>query len=93
MNHRHRGSSFESFLEDEGISAEVEAGAIKKLLALQIQRMMQENRLSKAAMAQKMRTSRSVLDRLLDPESDFVTLQTLERAAMALGKRLKVELV
>jgi DNA-binding Xre family transcriptional regulator len=93
MKHIHLGSSFESFLEAEGMVAEVEAGAIKKLLALQIQHMMKEKRLSKSAMAQKMRTSRSVLDKLLDQDSDFVTLQTLEKAAAALGKRLKVELM
>jgi hypothetical protein len=92
MSNRYLGSDFDRFLEEEGMLAEVEAGAIKKLVALEIQNIMREKQLSKRAMAKKMRTSRAVLDKLLDPESDFVTLKTLERAALALGKKLKVEL-
>ena len=92
MRNRYLGSDFDRFLEEEGMLAEVEAGAIKKLVALEIQKIMREKQLSKNAMAKKMQTSRAVLDKLLDPESDFVTLKTLERAALALGKKLKVEL-
>lgn len=92
MNNTYLGSDFDSFLEEEGILADVEAGAIKKLVALEIQKIMREKHLSKRAMAKRMRTSRAVLDKLLDPESDFVTLKTLEQAAIALGKKLKVEL-
>ena len=92
MSNPYLGSDFDSFLEEEGMFAEVEAGAIKKLLALQIQEVMREHRLSKTALSKKMRVSRAALDKLLDAESNFVTLQTLERAAFALGKKLKVEL-
>jgi DNA-binding Xre family transcriptional regulator len=65
--------------------------AIKRLLAIQLAAMMKKKRISKADMARRMKTSRSALDRLLDPKNSSVTLQTLERAAQALGKRLKVE--
>ena len=92
MSNQYLGSDFDSFLEEEGMLAEVETGAIKKLVALQIQQMMKDKHLSKTAMAKKMHISRSVLDRLLDPDSDFITLQTLERAAIAMGKKLRVEL-
>ncbi len=92
MSNKYLGSDFDSFLEEEGMLAEVETGAIKKLVALQIQEMMKEKRLSKTAMAKKMRISRSVLDKLLDPDSDSITLQTLEKVAVALGKKLKIEL-
>ena len=92
MSNSYLGSDFDDFLQEEGMLAEVEAGAIKKLVALEIQKIMREKQLSKNAMAKKMQTSRAVLDKLLDPESDFVTLKTLERAALALGKKLKVEL-
>lgn len=92
MSNKYLGSDFDSFLEEEGMLTEVETGAIKKLVALQIQEMMKEKHLSKTAMAKRMQTSRSVLDKLLDPESDSITLQTLEKAAVALGKKLKIEL-
>jgi transcriptional regulator with XRE-family HTH domain len=93
MNDRHLGSNFDDFLAEEGLLEEVEAVATKRVLALQIARAMKERKLSKAAMARRMGTSRSALDRLLDPEVPSVTLLTIERAARVLGKRVRIEIV
>lgn len=90
---KHIGSDFDEFLQEEGILAEVEAAALKRVLAFQIQQEMKRNQLTKSALAVKMRTSRAAVNRLLDPTNASVTLQTLERAALAIGKRLKIELV
>src|ERR1700680_4126516 len=84
----HSGSTFDSFLEEEGIREEVEAVAIKRVLAWQLERAMQQQQKSKQAMAKELRTSRSQLDRLLDPRNVGATLDTMSRAAKALGKRL-----
>jgi DNA-binding phage protein len=89
----HLGSSFDSFLEQEGILEEVTARALKRVIARQLGAIMKDQGLNKTALADKMRTSRSQLDRLLDPENDSVTLDTLVRAAHAVGRRLHVELV
>ncbi|HEY8698531.1 MAG TPA: helix-turn-helix domain-containing protein [Rhizomicrobium sp.] len=86
------GSTFESFLEEAGILEEVNAGAMKKLLALRLAETMRKQKISKAAMAKRMRTSRAQLDRLLDPENQSVTLLTMSKAASALGKRLFIHL-
>lgn len=86
----HSGSSFDSFLEEEGIREEVEAVAIKRVLAWQLLQAMREQQKTKQAMAKELRTSRSQLDRLLDPKNAAVTLDTMSRAARALGKRLIV---
>ena len=93
MKQEHLGSSLDDFLEEEGILAEAEAIAVKRVLAFQLAQLMSEQRVSKAEMARRMNTSRSAVDRLLDPQSDAATLTTLERAAMALGRRLHIELV
>ena len=90
MNEKHIGSDFDDFLEEEGLLAEVEAVAVKRVVAYQIAELMKEMDLTKSAMAQRMETSRAALDRLLDPTNESVTLHTLERAAIALGKRLRV---
>ncbi len=92
MKNARMGSKFDDFLEQEGLRADVEAAAIKRVIAYQIEKEMKRAKLSKAAMALRMRTSRSALDRLLDPTNMSVTLQTLERAALALGKDLEVKL-
>jgi antitoxin HicB len=84
----HSGSTFDSFLEQEGIREEVEAVAIKRVLAWQLEQAMQEQQKTKQAMAKQLRTSRSQLDRLLDPQNVSVTLDTITRAAKALGKRV-----
>ncbi len=86
------GSSFDEFLEAEGILAEAEAIAVKRVLAHQLQKLMKEQKLTKTQLAIKMGTSRSALDRLLDPDNPSVTLLTLERAARALGKNIRIEL-
>ncbi len=90
---RHQGSHFEDFLNEEGIADKVEIMAIKRVIAYRIEQAMQKENLSKAKMAEKMQTSRSSLDRLLDEKNTAVTLATLARAARALGKRLDVHLV
>jgi len=87
------GSSFESFLEEEGIRDEVEAVAIKRVLARRVTEAMKAEGLTKAAMARRMQTSRMALDRLLDPGNTSVTLHTMLKAAAAVGKRVRVELV
>ncbi len=92
MKKTRRGSDFDDFLEEEGLRAATEAAAIKRVIAYRIELEMKKAKLSKSEMAVKMRTSRSALDRLLDPSNASVTLQTLERAALALGKHLKIEL-
>ena len=84
----HSGSSFDSFLDQEGIREEVEAVAIKRLLAWQLEQAMHEQQKTKQAMAKQLHTSRSQLDRLLDPLNVSVTLDTITRAARALGKRV-----
>jgi hypothetical protein len=89
---KHIGSSFDEFLQEEGLLAKAEATAVKRVLAHQIQAEMAERNLSKSALARMMHTSRSSLDRLLDPDNASVTLLTLEGVALALGKKLKVQL-
>jgi len=89
---KHIGSSFDEFLQEEGILAETEATAVKRVIAYQIEKEMAERHISKSALACIMKTSRSSLDRLLNPENTSVTLLTLESVALALGKRLKVQL-
>jgi hypothetical protein len=84
----HSGSTFDSFLEQEGIREEVEAVAIKRVLAWQLEQAMRKQQKTKQAMARQLRTSRSQLDRLLDPRNVSVTLDTITRAARALGKRV-----
>lgn len=93
INTTYIGSNFDDFLEEEGLFAEVEATAIKRVIAFQIDEFMKARRLSKTAMAKRMNTSRSSIDRLLDPTNESVTLQTLERAALALGKRLQIHFI
>ncbi len=92
MTNPHLGSDFDEFLEEEGILEEVNAAAIKRVMAVEIAEAMEQKGLSKTEMAKAMRTSRAALDRLLDPERRSVTLLTLEKAARALGKTLTVEL-
>jgi DNA-binding phage protein len=89
----HLGSSFDSFLEQEGVLEDVTARALKRVLARQLSALMKDQGLNKTTLADRMRTSRSQLDRLLDPESGSVTLDTLVRAAHAVGRRLHLELV
>jgi DNA-binding Xre family transcriptional regulator len=87
------GSSFDTFLKEEGIYEEVSARAIKRVLARQLDALMVEQKITKAELARRMKTSRAQLDRLLDPQNESVTLSTLTRAAHAVGRHLRVELV
>jgi DNA-binding Xre family transcriptional regulator len=93
MNKKHLGSDFDDFLKKEGILVDAETAAMKRVIAFQITELMNENKLSKTELAKRMRTSRSSVDRLLDPKNEAVTLQTLEKAASALGKKLHVSFV
>ncbi len=88
----HIGSSFGDFLKEEGLYEEVKARAIKRVLAWQIEQAMKDQKISKVAMAKRMNTSRAQLDRLLDPDNDRVQLDTMQRAAAAVGRRLRLEL-
>jgi len=87
------GSSFDDFLKDEGVYNEVETVAVKRVIAWQLEEAMKTRRMSKLQMARRMKTSRSQLDRLLDPSHSGVTLETLARAAQVLGRHIRVELV
>jgi len=93
IDFQHIGSTLESFLQEENRLEEARATAIKRVLAWQIAQAMQAQQLTKTEMARRMHTSRSQLDRLLDPNNDKVLLQTVQRAAAAIGKQLSVELV
>ena len=90
---RHVGSSLEDFLKEEGILEETRSVAIKETIAFQIQKAMEMEKISKVEMARRMNTSRAALDRFLAPGSASVTLQTLARAARAIGRDLRIELV
>lgn len=92
MMSKHIGSHFDDFLEEEDLLAEAEAAATKRVIAWQIENLMRSEGLNKSEMARRMGTSRSALDRLLDPSNPSVTLLTIERAARALGKKVRVEL-
>ena len=92
MKRKNVGSSFDSWLREEGVYAEVTATAIKRVLARQVEAAMKERQFSKAEMARRMHTGRAALDRLLDPEYDAVTLSTLRKAATAVGRELRLEL-
>ena len=89
---KHIGSNFDDFLEEEGVLAEAEAIAVKRVLAYQLKELMKVQKLSKTQLAKRMKTSRSALERLLNPDNPSVTLLTLERAARALGKNIRIEI-
>lgn len=89
----HRGGDFREFLKEAGILGEVEARALKQAMSLQISRLLKEKSVTKAEMAARMKTSRAAVDRLLDASNSPVTLNTLGKAARALGRKVKIELV
>ena len=93
MKKKNIGSSFDDWLREEGIYEETTAVAIKRVLARQISQEMIDRKLTKSDMARRMNTSRAALDRLLDPENDAVTLNTLAKAAVAVGRQLHLELI
>jgi len=88
---QHTGSHFDDFLEEEGILEEVSAKAHKRLLALQLADIMKEKSITKTRLAKKLKTSRSQLDRILDPDNSAITIEVLERVAHAVGKNLRIE--
>lgn len=92
MKEKNIGSNFDDFLKDEGTLEEVQETAIKRVLAYQVREAMKEKNISKSAMAKKMNTSRSALDRLLNSSDESITLQTMKKAAVAVGRSLKIEL-
>lgn len=93
FNNEHVGSSFDDFLQEEGLLEEATAVAIKRVLAWQITEAMKAQKLTKTAMAAKMHTSRASLNRLLDEDDTSLTLTTLASAANALGQKIHVGLV
>ena len=89
---KHIGSSFDDFLKEDGIYEEAHSIAVKRVLAWQIAQAMKEQHISKRKMAERMRTSRTQVERLLDPENNSVQLDTIQRAAAIVGRRLVIEL-
>lgn len=92
MNKRHIGSELDDFLEQEGLLAECEAGALKRVVAWQLEREMKRRRITRAKLASRMKTNRAALNRFFSKSDSAVSLQFLEQAALALGRKLKVEL-
>ena len=92
MKHKNIGKSFDSFLDEEGIREQVEDVAIKRVIAFQVKAEMEKQNLTKTELAKKMNTSRSALNRLLDPEDEAITFKTLKKAANVLEKKLVVQL-
>ena len=89
---KHIGSSFDDFLEEENLLVETSAEALKRVLAWQISHYLEENHLTKAVFAKKMNTSRSQLDRLLDPENTNISLKALVGTANAMGKHVEIRI-
>lgn len=92
-DNKHRGSTLDNFLETEGVLAEFQAKAIKEIIAWQLADAMKERGLTKTRLAALMRTSRTQIDRVLDPNDGNVTIETLQRAAAIVGRRVQLELV
>lgn len=90
---RNRGSAFSEFLKEEGTYEETTAIAVKRVLAWQLEQAMEKEQLSKNQMAKRMKTSRSQLDRILDPDNPKIQLDTIMKAAAVLGREVRVELV
>lgn len=93
FNPAHVGSDFDAFLQEEGMLEEATVIAIKRVLAWQITKAMAAKKINKSSMAQRMHTSRSSLNRLLDEQDGSLTLSTLVCAAQVLGKKVKIELL
>jgi antitoxin HicB len=92
MADKHRGSTLDSFLQEEGVREEFEDKAVKEVIAWQLAEAMKAQNLSKKKMAELMKTSRAQLDRLLDPTKGNVTLDTMQKAAAVVGRQLYIEL-
>ena len=92
MSDQHIGSSLDDFLQEEGLFEETQAQAIKEVIASQLGQAMKDKGISKARMATLLKTSRTQVNRLLDPEND-ITLSTLQRAAALVGRKVRIDLV
>ena len=92
MSKKHMGSSIDAFLQEEGIFEEAQAQAIKEVVAWQLAEAMKKKKISKSKMALLLKTSRTQVDRLLDPKND-ITLGSLQRAAAIVGRRVNIELI
>jgi len=92
MSKKHMGSSIDDFLKKEGIFEEAQAQAVKEVVAWQLAEAMKKRKISKSKMAVLLKTSRTQVDRLLDPKND-ITLSSLQRAAAMVGRRVSIELV
>jgi predicted XRE-type DNA-binding protein len=92
-NNPHIGSTLDDFLKEEGLYEDATNFAVKQVLAWQVQQAMEEQGITKAEMARRMGTSRAHLDKLLDPKNDKVQLDTVQRAAAAVGRRVRLVLV
>ena len=93
LNKKHVGSSLESFLEEDGILESATTKAVKRVVAWQLTEEMKARRMTKQRLAELMHTSRAQIDRILDPEKGNITIESLQRAAAFLGRRVKLELV
>lgn len=93
MRNKHKGSTLDSFLEEESLQEKTEAIAIKRVIAYQLELQIKKGHLNKTEIAKRIGTSRSALDRLLDPSNTSVTLNTLVKVAHFIGKKLHVEFV
>jgi len=92
MSRKHMGSSIDDFLREEGVFEEAQAQAVKEVVAWQLAQAMKKKKISKSRMAVLLKTSRTQVDRLLDPKND-ITLSSLQRAAAMVGRRVSIELV
>ncbi|QOT74659.1 XRE family transcriptional regulator (plasmid) [Sphingobium fuliginis] len=92
-DNKHRGDTLDSFLEEQGDLAEFQARAIKEVIAWQLAEAMKARKLSKSRLATMMHTSRTQVDRVLDPNDGNVTIETLQRAAAVVGRRVQLGLV
>lgn len=90
---KHSGSSFDSFLKEEGLLEEISAAALKRVIAWQIEQLMKKHAMTKSTLAQRMQTSRAQVDRLLDRDNPALTLESLSGAARALGQVVRIELL
>jgi hypothetical protein len=92
MSKKHMGSSLDDFLREEGIFEEAQAQAVKEVVAWQLADAMKKKKISKNELAKLLKTSRTQVDRILDPKND-ITLGSLQRAAAMVGRRVSIELV
>lgn len=88
----HIGSSVDEFFAEDGLLEEIEAAAVKRVISLELQSELERTQMTKTELARRLETSRSQLDRILDPDNESITLNTLMKAAALLGKRLHVSL-